>query len=67
MRVVPVRCLEDNYAYLVIADGGDTAIVDASEAAPVLAALEREGARAKAIWTTHHHWDHVGGNEALAK
>jgi hydroxyacylglutathione hydrolase len=67
MRVVPVLCLEDNYAYLVIADGGDTAIVDASEAAPVLAALEREGARAKAIWTTHHHCDHVGGNEALAK
>jgi hydroxyacylglutathione hydrolase len=29
-------------------------------------ALEREGARLAAIWSTHHHWDHVGGNEALA-
>ncbi|HEY3822792.1 MAG TPA: hydroxyacylglutathione hydrolase [Polyangiaceae bacterium] len=67
MRVVPVPCLEDNYAYLVIADGGDAAIVDASEAAPVRDALKREGAKARVIWTTHHHWDHVGGNEELAK
>ncbi len=67
MRIVPVPCLTDNYAYLVVADGGDAAIVDASEAAPVRDALEREGVRARAIWTTHHHWDHVGGNVELAK
>jgi hydroxyacylglutathione hydrolase len=67
MRIVPVPCLKDNYAYLVVADGGDAAIVDASEAAPVRDALKREGVRAKAIWSTHHHWDHVGGNEELAK
>ncbi len=67
MRVVPVACLKDNYAYLVIASSGDAAIVDASEAAPVRAALEREGAKARAIWSTHHHWDHVGGNEELAR
>jgi hydroxyacylglutathione hydrolase len=66
MRVVPVPCLQDNYAYLVITDGGDAAIVDASEAAPVRDALKREGATARAIWSTHHHWDHIGGNEALA-
>lgn len=67
MRVVPVACLQDNYAYLVIASSGETAIVDASEAAPVRAALEREKATARAIWSTHHHWDHVGGNEELAR
>ena len=67
MRIVPVACLQDNYAYLVITDGGEAAIVDASEAAPVRDALKREGAKARAIWTTHHHWDHVGGNEELAK
>ena len=39
MRVVPVPCLKDNYAYLVIASGGEAAIVDASEAAPVREAL----------------------------
>jgi hydroxyacylglutathione hydrolase len=67
MRIVPVACLKDNYAYLVITGAGDAAIVDASEAAPVRDALKREGATARAIWTTHHHWDHVGGNEELAK
>lgn len=67
MRIVPVPCLKDNYAYLVITASGDTAVVDASEAAPVRAALAREGAKARVIWSTHHHWDHVGGNEELAK
>src|SRR5580700_2542290 len=67
MRVVPVPCLKDNYAYLVAGSGGDAVIVDASEAAPVRDALKREGLRARAIWSTHHHWDHVGGNEELAR
>jgi hydroxyacylglutathione hydrolase len=67
MRVVPVSCLTDNYAYLVIAAGGAAAVVDASEAAPVREALRREGATLAAIWSTHHHWDHVGGNDELAR
>jgi len=66
MRVLPVPCLSDNYAYLVARDGADEAIViDPSESAPVIAALEREGLRPVAILNTHHHHDHVGGNEAL--
>jgi hydroxyacylglutathione hydrolase len=67
VRVVTVPCLQDNYAYLVIASNGDAAIVDASEAGPVRDALRREGAAARAIWSTHHHYDHVGGNEELAR
>lgn len=38
-------------------------IVDPSEAAPVLAAIEETPLQA--IWLTHHHWDHVGGVLAL--
>ncbi|MGN6105877.1 MAG: hydroxyacylglutathione hydrolase [Kofleriaceae bacterium] len=60
MRVVAVPCLEDNYAYLVI-EGGLAAVVDPGEAAPVEAALAREGVALAAIWATHHHRDHVGG------
>jgi hydroxyacylglutathione hydrolase len=67
MRIVPIACLTDNYAYLVIASGGEAAIVDASEAAPVREAVRREGVRPVAIWSTHHHHDHVGGNEELAR
>jgi len=65
MRVVPVPCLQDNFAYLVI-DGDRAAVVDPSEAAPVEAALAREGVTLAAIWLTHHHWDHVGGVQKLA-
>ncbi len=66
MRVIPVPCLSDNYAYLVARDGSDEAIViDPSESEPVIAALEREKLRLVAIVNTHHHHDHVGGNEGL--
>src|SRR5277367_3421021 len=66
MRIVPVPCLSDNYAYLVVCDRtGKAAVVDASEAEPVLAAVKSEGVHLVAIWSTHHHLDHVGGNERV--
>ncbi len=64
MRVEAVACLSDNYAYLVIDDAAKcVSVVDASEPAPVLAAIERVGLPLLAILSTHHHGDHVGGNE----
>jgi hydroxyacylglutathione hydrolase len=66
VRVVPVPCLQDNYAYLLHAEGQRrAAVVDPSEEAPVVEALAREGLELAAILDTHHHFDHVGGNEAL--
>jgi hydroxyacylglutathione hydrolase len=66
--ITPVPCLKDNYAYIVTCDATKlTAIVDPSEAAPVLEALKRLDVKPVAIWNTHHHWDHVGGNEELCK
>jgi hydroxyacylglutathione hydrolase len=66
MRIIPVACLKDNYAYLVVCDEtNECAVVDPSEAAPVLAAIEAAKVTPVAIWNTHHHMDHVGGNEDL--
>jgi hydroxyacylglutathione hydrolase len=65
MRIVVVPCLKDNFAYLVI-DGRLAAVVDPGEAAPVEAAVAREGVELVAVWATHHHWDHVGGVADLA-
>jgi hydroxyacylglutathione hydrolase len=64
MKVIPVPCLSDNYAYLVI-ENGRAAVVDPSEADPVLRALQEAGVTLNEIWLTHHHWDHIGGIEAL--
>jgi hydroxyacylglutathione hydrolase len=67
MQIYPVRCLRDNFAYLV-SDGTseDAAVVDPGEAQPVLDALERRGLVLRQIWATHHHPDHVGGAKALS-
>ncbi len=67
LRVTPVPCLEDNYAYLLEDGSGELAVVDASEAEPVLAALARTEGRLTAIFSTHHHHDHVGGNTELTR
>jgi hydroxyacylglutathione hydrolase len=66
LRVLPVACLRDNYAYLVgMADSHTVVVIDPSEAEPVQRALAEHGLSLAAILNTHHHWDHVGGNEAL--
>ncbi len=63
-----LRALKDNYVYL-LADEKErkAAVIDPGDAAPVEAALARLDLRLAQIWNTHHHWDHVGGNEALAR
>lgn len=65
LRIIPVRCLRDNYAYLITADEHRCVVVDPSEAGPVIAGLRKHNLRLIAILNTHHHYDHVGGNDAL--
>ncbi len=66
MNIELVPCLSDNYAYLIRDDAADmTAVVDPAEEEPVARALEARGWRLTHILNTHHHFDHVGGNEAL--
>jgi len=66
MKVIPIPQLSDNYAYLIVDPATDTAaVVDCAEAAPVLAVVEKESVRLAAILPTHHHFDHVGGNDDL--
>lgn len=61
-----VPCLKDNYAYLIHEQHTDAvAVVDPSEAAPVLDALKSRGLSLTHILNTHHHFDHTGGNLEL--
>jgi len=66
LEIDPVPCLKDNYAYLVYdRSEGICGVVDASEAAPVKRALESRNLKLTHILSTHHHWDHIGGNLEL--
>ncbi len=65
-RVQIIRCLKDNYAYLVIdPDSHEATLIDAPEAAPILAALKAGGLTLARVLLTHHHWDHVDGLAAI--
>jgi hydroxyacylglutathione hydrolase len=66
-HITPIPCLEDNYAYLLDDGRGELAVVDASEAEPVEEVLAHTDGRLTAIFATHHHHDHVGGNETIAR
>jgi hydroxyacylglutathione hydrolase len=66
IRIVP--CLTDNFGYLIHDPStGATASIDAPEAAPLIAALDKEGWKLTDILVTHHHGDHVGGIGELKK
>lgn len=61
-----VPCLKDNYAYILHEPRTKAvAVVDPSEAAPVIDALHARSLSLTHILNTHHHFDHTGGNLEL--
>ena len=59
-------CRSDSYGVLLhAAASGETAAIDAPEAAAIERELERNGWALSHILTTHHHFDHVDGNLPL--
>ncbi len=67
MNVEIIKCLEDNYSYLIIDSKKNACVVDPSEEGPVIASVESNQANLKYILNTHHHFDHIGGNLNLKK
>lgn len=56
-------CLSDNYGYLVHDTvSGETAAIDTPDAEKYLAEAASKGWTITAIWNTHWHPDHAGGN-----
>lgn len=60
IHIDPIPALTDNYIW-AIHDGATAVIVDAGEAAPVLAYLEKNKLTLSTILVTHHHDDHIAG------
>ena len=68
MKIEIIRCLKDNYSYLIIDEKNNHAcVVDPSEAKPVINFIESKNVKLNFILNTHHHYDHVGGNNDLKK
>lgn len=66
LDVVRVPVLADNYAWLIHDDAsGETVALDPGEARPLLDAAAVRGWTIGAVWNTHWHPDHVGGNKGI--
>jgi hydroxyacylglutathione hydrolase len=63
LEIVTVPCLSDNYAFLLHeTESGQTAVVDAPDAKPILSSAGRAGLVSRSHPNlTHHHDDHIMG------
>ena len=68
MKVEIIKCLQDNYAYIIIDEtNGLSIVIDPSESKPIIDYVEKNKLNLKFVLNTHHHFDHVGGNKELKK
>ena len=66
MIIEIIKCLQDNYSYLIIDPTNYNAcVIDPSDANPIINFVESNNIKLKYILNTHHHYDHVGGNLKL--
>ena len=67
MLVETIRCLEDNFSYILIDQNKNACVIDPSESAPIINFVEKNNIKIKYILNTHHHYDHIGGNKEIKK
>ena len=68
MNIEIISCLNDNYSYLIHEEETNTvSIIDPSEFEPCDEVIKNRYKKLDFILNTHHHYDHVGGNEKLKK
>ena len=66
LEIVRIPALSDNYIWLVHdPDSEETMVVDPAESPQVLSEADKRGWKITAIWNTHWHPDHTGGNAAI--
>ena len=66
LNVDIIPCLNDNYSYLIFdKDANVVAIIDPSDFNPCDEIVKKKYNKLDYILNTHHHFDHVGGNQKL--
>ena len=67
MNIEIIKCLNDNYSYLIFEEGTNTvSIIDPAEFMPCDKVIQKYE-KLDYILNTHHHADHVDGNIELKK
>ncbi|GAB5349449.1 hydroxyacylglutathione hydrolase [Alteriqipengyuania sp. 357] len=66
LQIHQFPCLNDNYGFLLHdPDSGETAAIDTPDGTEYLRQADAKGWHISAIWNTHWHPDHAGGNKAI--
>jgi hydroxyacylglutathione hydrolase len=66
MYIKLLPALKDNYMYLLVDESTkEAAVIDPVEPDKVVQCVADEQIKLTTILTTHHHWDHSGGNDKL--
>ena len=68
LEISIIKCLRDNYSYLIKdIETNLVGVVDPSEFEPVDSMIAKSYKKLDYILNTHHHFDHIGGNQKLKK
>ena len=68
MKTEIIKCLQDNYSYIILDESNNNAcVVDPGESFPIIDFVESNRIKLKYILNTHHHYDHINGNLELKK
>ena len=67
MNIKIIKCLKDNFSYLLIDKNNNACVIDPGESSPIENYVEKNNLKLKYILNTHHHFDHIGGNDILKK
>ena len=68
MQIIIIPARQDNYSYLLIDDKSKkAALIDPVNSAGSLEQIKKNQCDLQAIYTTHWHEDHAGGNKDIIK
>lgn len=66
IEVIQFPCLSDNYGYLIHnSETNYTISIDSPDGDEIIAQAKKNKLKINAVWNTHHHFDHVGGNDKI--
>ena len=60
INIEPIEAFSDNYIWLVTTNEGSI-VIDPGESSKTIELLKKRDLNLKAIFITHHHFDHTGG------